>query len=80
MAIKDCILKTGSENFALILKVLPLYHWLSEEFPKLPFFSLNCDVRSLSQMIEGKDKRILPLSITNKCIIQNCNWTYTLFF
>lgn len=67
-AIRNCILKAGSENFALILKVLPLYHWFSEESPKHPFFSLNYDVHSLSHMIEGKDKRILPLSVKNRYI------------
>lgn len=60
------MIKAGSENFALILKALPLYHWFDEKSPKLPFFSLDKDVDSLSQMIEGQDRRVLPLSIENR--------------
>ncbi|XP_019856423.1 PREDICTED: uncharacterized protein LOC109584956 [Amphimedon queenslandica] len=64
-----CISKAPLRSFPYVLKVLPLYHWFCEEFSNSSLIQLNYDADLLSQMIEGKDKRILPLSINSSDLI-----------
>lgn len=67
--LRECIQKVQSGNFTVILKALPLYHWFCNDPPRDPFFLLEYDVESISQLIRNKSKYILSFQLEDRYLI-----------